>query len=378
MSFFDITKQSTFEFVIRELTVSGFQYGHKFSQWNSVCLPGYLFLYYSLSYISFNLFTTFTFLRRAVVFLRQISGRGARILFAEGHHFLLVKALGNSLLRDKIIGSFLSYNWLGGTLTNWFTLVKKNKRFLTFGKAKNVKITNYASGVAKFRFLPNVLFLFSLTTAPAALLEANRLSIPTVAVADSDVFSLSAVYPIFGNDNSAGSLYYLLFLIASARVAGRFRKFKFFNFVLFKYLNKFLCQYFLSLFKKKLYKGFFYLLKFLLLKARKFIVFLKAHRRGLKSFFLKLKNFRVVVPFKVKKDFKFFLRLTRLKQKKKKRVNRKKKNSKFFLRRRYGLLLFFSGYTGGFKKSIISFVALFNKMKYRRLYKYRQKGRRYL
>ena len=143
MNFFESTKQSTFEFVIRELSVSGFQYGHRFSQWNSLCIPNYLFLYYSVSYISYNLFLTFTFLRKTILFLRQISGRGASLLFAEGHHFFLVKNLGNSLLRKGIISGFLSFNWLGGTLTNWFNLVKTTlKRIRRLRTIKKLKIFN--------------------------------------------------------------------------------------------------------------------------------------------------------------------------------------------------------------------------------------------
>ena len=369
MNFFESTKQSTFEFVIRELSVSGFQYGHRFSQWNSLCIPNYLFLYYSVSYISYNLFLTFTFLRKTILFLRQISGRGASLLFAEGHHFFLVKNLGNSLLRKGIISGFLSFNWLGGTLTNWFNLVKKTiKRIRLFRTIKNLKIFNYVSGISHLHFLPNTLFLFSITTSPTALLEANRLAIPTVALVDSDSSSLNVTYPTFGNDNSISSLYYLFFLVSSARLAGRFRRFQLFGLFLLKEIQALLKVFLLRLFKIKLRRVLLFVRSFMYkpyvwYTFQVFLkLFLQKYLKQLKILFLKIKSLKVILSARTILKYRLIVRLISLKK-----LNVQYRLRKFSgIRKNYrNLKLFFGGYSFGSRKAISSVVALSQRMHYR-------------
>lgn len=359
-------KQSAFEFVIKELSVSGFQYGHKFSQWNSFCIPNYLFLYYNASYVSFNLSATFAFVKKAVLFLQQASSRGARFLFAEGHHFPVVKTFGGALLRDNFIHGFLSHNWLGGTLTNWFNLVAKTIKRTRAGNIKNFRIFKYVSGISRFKFLPNVLFLFSLTTAPTALLESNRLAIPTVAVVDSDVHSSNVTFPIFGNDNSANSLYYLFFLIAASRIAGRFKRFQIFNRFVSKKLRVLLKRTLVFLFKFLL-RRFRFNLSILLkvyrrrrrnkrsLAIGKSII--RSQQRRLVFLYVKLKKLRVKLSFKTRRKFKVLMRVSGFKKTTQRVVLKKK--------RRNGVLnLIVKGYTNGSKKALSSIVALSSKMKY--------------
>lgn len=263
--FFTKSKLSVFDFVIRELSISGFQYGHHVSQWNQPYIPSYLFLYFSLSHLIFNLSISFLFLRRAVLVIRQLFGRGARLLCAEGHHFSLVNRLGSALFQDHFVNGFLPSNWRGGTLTNWSRLVKRNLKQLKKLKILSTPTQEYVYSLRRFKFLPNVFFLFSSTTAPMAVLEANRLSIPTAGVVDSDACAPSITYPVFGNDNSSQSLYYLLFLIASAKVSGRFRRFKKLGRLVKRYLfRQFCCQR-----ADRLRRGFLSLLSFYLNKLHR-------------------------------------------------------------------------------------------------------------
>jgi small subunit ribosomal protein S2 len=366
-------KQPAFEFVIKELSVSGFQYGHKFSQWNSYCIPNYLFLYYNASYLSFNLSVAFTFLKKAMLFLQQASSRGARFLFAEGHHFPVVKTFGGALLRDKFIHGFLSHNWLGGTLTNWFNLVEETvRRIKKGGRIKNFKIFRYVSGISRLGFLPNVLFLFSLTTAPVALLESNRLAIPTVAVVDSDAYSPNVTFPVFGNDNSANSLYYLFFLIAASRVSGRFKRFHFFNRLVAKKLKILLKKTFISLLRSSLRELVFNLRKLVKIcrrrnrNIRKVLMgkrIIKNQQRRLVSLYAKLKKLNIKLPFGLRRYYKTLMRVSGLT--KLKRYNIFKRVLILRRKKRSGVLsLIVNGYINGSKKALSSVIALSSKMRY--------------
>jgi small subunit ribosomal protein S2 len=120
---------------------------------------------------------------------------------------------------------YVSHRWLGGTLTNFKTIQTSINRLkdLEKKKAENglegltkkeklmvereiINLTKSFGGIKEMNRLPAILFIVDPHKEDIALLEANRLRIPVVAVADTNCNPEGIDYLVPGNDDAIKSI----------------------------------------------------------------------------------------------------------------------------------------------------------------------------
>lgn len=125
---------------------------------------------------------------------------------------------------------YASRRWIGGLLTN-FNIVRKRIDYFEDMKQKRtsgafegkytkkeindidkelIKLEMNFGGVATLRKLPEALFIIDPKEESTALREAERVNIPVIALASSDVDPQSVNYVIPGNDSARSSVAYIL------------------------------------------------------------------------------------------------------------------------------------------------------------------------
>jgi small subunit ribosomal protein S2 len=183
-------------------------------------------------------------LQKTVKELKKV-GQWVRDQSATGKKFLFVgtKKQAQDLLRaeaDRCGASYVCEKWLGGTLTNFATLRKSVKRLEELEKWQNdgifavlpkkevsrlnkemAKLKKNLSGLRGLDKLPDIMFIVDPVEEDLAVQEARKLSIPIVAVCDTDCDPDLIDHPIPGNDDAARSIKLFCGLIADAVLEGK-------------------------------------------------------------------------------------------------------------------------------------------------------------
>jgi len=145
------------------------------------------------------------------------------------------KQVGEIIQREaeKINMPYVQKRFMGGTLTNFETMQKNIKKFheieekITqkekFTKKQLIKLTKekerldlLLGGISKMEELPDALFIIDVAKEKNALLEANRLGIPIIAILDTNGDASKVDFPIYGNDDSVRGVEFILQTITQA------------------------------------------------------------------------------------------------------------------------------------------------------------------
>lgn len=183
-----------------------------------------------------NLEQTEQLLKEACEFVYQLGEQGKTLLFVG------TKKQAQDLVVEAIKDSnapYLNYRWMGGTLTNFDELRKNIKKLLDLDdkKAKGElghytkkeqllisrKIEKFRAelgGIATMDRLPDALFIIDVVNEKTALNEARKMSIPVVAVTDTNSDPDQVDYPIPANDDATKSIKIVLDAIADAYKQG--------------------------------------------------------------------------------------------------------------------------------------------------------------
>jgi small subunit ribosomal protein S2 len=115
---------------------------------------------------------------------------------------------------------FMNHRWLGGTMTNFRTIRKSIQRFKEIEETlsneeshltkkerihlerQRRKMDRAFGGIKDMEDLPDALFVIDTVHEHIAIKEANRLSIPVVAVVDTNSDPEEVDFPIPGNDDA--------------------------------------------------------------------------------------------------------------------------------------------------------------------------------
>ena len=136
---------------------------------------------------------------------------------------------------------YVTQRWVGGMLTNHSTIgiqIKKLKDLeqrMASGelasKYNKLEVQNYQKqidalellygGIREMGLRPGMVFVTDMQVNAIAVAEANKLGIPLVAIADSNVDPKLATYPIPANDDALQSLEYIIGLVVKAIKAGQ-------------------------------------------------------------------------------------------------------------------------------------------------------------
>lgn len=173
------------------------------------------------------------FLNRAYNFLYDITKQGGKILFVGTHNDFVKKHIANEAKR---VGEyFINQRWLGGTLTNYKTIInsinklhkltslveseeinKYPKKEQVLMNKKIAKLTKFVGGIKNMKGLPNVIITIDPILEHNTIKEAKQLKIPIISIANTNANPDIIDFIIPGNTNSNRSLWLLLSILADA------------------------------------------------------------------------------------------------------------------------------------------------------------------
>ena len=204
------------DFTMRQLLEAGVHFGHHTRRWNPR-MENFIFGERNGIHI-LDLQQTVPLLGRALEAMRDSVAKGGRILFVG------TKKVASERMAEtaKACGQYyVNHRWLGGMLTNWSTVSQSINRLRgleeklasdeinQFGKKEILQLTRQRDkleltlgGIKEMGGLPNMIFVIDTNKESIAVLEANRLHIPVVAVIDSNASPEGVDYPIPGNDDA--------------------------------------------------------------------------------------------------------------------------------------------------------------------------------
>jgi small subunit ribosomal protein S2 len=208
---------------MRQLLEAGVHFGHHTRRWDPRMEP---FIFGQRNSIHIlDLQQTVPLLSRALSVLRDTVAKGGRVLFVGTKRAASGKIAETALACGQY---YVNHRWLGGMLTNWATVSKSIRRLRDLEARLNSdeiqqlskkeilqltrerdKLELTLGGIKEMGGLPDILFILDTNKEDIAVLEANRLGIPVVAVIDSNASPDGVDYPIPGNDDAmrAISLY---------------------------------------------------------------------------------------------------------------------------------------------------------------------------
>ncbi|WP_198672067.1 30S ribosomal protein S2 [Pseudogemmobacter bohemicus] len=221
------------EFSMRQLLEAGVHYGHQTQRWNPRMAE---YIYGDRNGIHIvDLTQTVPMLDQALKVVRDTVAKGGRILFV-GTKRQAQKPIAEAA--EKCAQYYMNHRWLGGTLTNWKTISQSIQRLkqidetlaagaegLTKKERLNMerdqsKLQASLGGIREMGGVPDLLFIIDVGKEDLAILEAQKLGIPVVAVVDTNCSPKGVNYVIPGNDDAARAIGLYCDLIARAALDG--------------------------------------------------------------------------------------------------------------------------------------------------------------
>jgi small subunit ribosomal protein S2 len=220
---------------MKQLLEAGVHFGHQTRRWNPKMRP---FIFTERNGIHIlDLQQTVARFNDAYKFVVNLSANGESILFV-GTKKQAQEAVAEEAARS---GQFyVNFRWLGGMLTNFQTIQKRIKylRELEARKERGdferlpkkeaqhleeerARLDRTLGGIRDMRRLPSAVFVIDTKKEHTAVLEARRLEIPVIALADTNTDPDEMDYPIPANDDAIRAVRLLCQKIADAAVEGR-------------------------------------------------------------------------------------------------------------------------------------------------------------
>ncbi len=221
------------EYNMRQLLESGVHFGHRTHRWNPK-MSEYIFGDRNKIHI-IDLSKTVPLLHQALVAVRDVAAGGGRVLFVGTKRQAqqpIAEAAG------RCAQYYMNHRWLGGTLTNWKTMLNSIKRLRElegllsgdgsgFTKKELLGLTRERDklelslgGIKEMGGLPDVLFVIDTNKEAIAIHEANKLGIPVIAIVDTNSDPAGIDYPIPGNDDASRAIALYCDLVSKAVIDG--------------------------------------------------------------------------------------------------------------------------------------------------------------
>lgn len=220
---------------MKQLLEAGVHFGHQTRRWNPKMKP-FIFMDRNGIHI-IDLQQTVTRLNEAYKFVEQVAASGGTILFV-GTKKQAQEAVAEEAKRCGMF--YVNQRWLGGMLTN-FKTIQSRINYLKDLEARRdrgdferlpkkevqhlqddiARLERILGGIKDMRRLPNAIFVVDTRKERTAVLEARRLEIPIVALADTNCDPDEMDYPIPANDDAIRAVRLLCAKIADAAVEGR-------------------------------------------------------------------------------------------------------------------------------------------------------------
>lgn len=201
---------------LRDLLEAGVHFGHQTRRWNPKMKP-FIFGEKNGIYI-INLQKTAIQLTAATQFVTEAVARGQKVLFVG------TKRQATDVIAEYARSAgqyYVNRRWLGGMLTNFKTVkgsidrlnsLEKDQgegKFAGLNKKERIskeraiaKLKSSLGGIQEMTELPGVIFIIDPSKEHIAVKEARRLSIPIVAIVDTNCDPDGIDHVIPGNDDA--------------------------------------------------------------------------------------------------------------------------------------------------------------------------------
>ncbi len=220
---------------MKALLESGVHFGHRTHKWHPGMKP-YIFTERNGIHI-IDLQKTAKSLEQAYALVRDTVMAGGSVLFVG------TKRQAQDTIMAEAVRSGMPYvtnRWLGGMLTNWRTIrarineldrLSKMRDSNNYGgqTKKEILIINreierlegLLSGIRMMSRLPDAIFVVDVHREATAIHEANLLSIPVVAMVDTNCDPRNVDYVIPSNDDAIRAIKLVVGKIADAALEGK-------------------------------------------------------------------------------------------------------------------------------------------------------------
>ena len=221
-------------FTMRQLLEAGVHFGHHTRRWNPKMAP-YIFGKRNNIHIV-NLEKTVPMLYEALDAIQSIAKNGGKFLFVG------TKRSASDLIAQAATNCgqyYVNHRWLGGMLTNWETVsnsIKKLKNLeerIETGEVNSLtkkerlqierqkeKLDLNLGGIKNMNGIPDAMFIIDTNKESIAILEANNLNIPVIAICDTNSNPSGVDYPIPGNDDALRAISLYCDLVAASILKG--------------------------------------------------------------------------------------------------------------------------------------------------------------
>ena len=179
---------------------------------------------------------TYDAIAKAEDFVQKIVANGGKVLFVG------TKPQAQNVIQEQAESAgmpFVNHRWLGGMLTNFKTIIKRViylKELISLEDSGEInaypkperlrirrevtKLTRSIGGIVNLSKIPDAIFIVDLMNESTALTEANKLAIPVIGLADSNVEPTGVDIVIPGNDDAIRSIEVVTSAIAEACAKG--------------------------------------------------------------------------------------------------------------------------------------------------------------
>lgn len=220
---------------MKELLEAGVHFGHQVKRWHPK-MKKYIFGERNGIYI-IDLQKTVKGLEDAYNFIKGVASTGASVLFVG------TKKQSQDAIQEEAIraGAFyVNQRWLGGMLSNFLTIKKSieklkkieamkadgtldllTKKEVAAIEKERSKLGKNLSGIKDMIGLPAALFIVDPRKERIAIAEARKLSIPIVAIVDTNCDPDEVDYVIPGNDDAIRAIRLITSKIADAVIEGK-------------------------------------------------------------------------------------------------------------------------------------------------------------
>jgi small subunit ribosomal protein S2 len=225
---------------LAELLEAGVHFGHQARRWNPKMFP---YIYAERNGIHIiDLVQTSQLLTNACEFVRKASQEGKRFLFVG------TKRQAASVIcqeAERCGAYYINQRWLGGILTNWFTIKTRVERLkdleqkeesgyldqLPKKEAASIrreleKLRKNLNGIKNMKRLPDLVVVVDQKRESTAIQECIKLKIPVISILDTNCDPDLTDIPIPANDDAIRSIKLILGKLADSICEGSNGSFK--------------------------------------------------------------------------------------------------------------------------------------------------------
>lgn len=213
---------------------AGVHFGHQTQRWNPKMKP-YVFTARGGIHI-IDLHKSVDLAKKAADYVKDVASNGGKLIFV-GTKKQAVEPIQEAAKRCGQY--FVTKRWLGGMMTNFATIkasidrlkridqMREKGELDFFSKKERAKIekeytrlVDYLEGIRDMKDAPAAMFVVDLNKEHIAVKEAQRLGLPVIGIADTNVDPELIEYPIPGNDDAIRSIKLFANLVADAYLEG--------------------------------------------------------------------------------------------------------------------------------------------------------------